>query len=76
MSALPPDLDPDFWITQVFSAKAVTRGGVIRRNLCDIERITGRDRFLWEVTRRGFVAVENAGQIVVFCNRAPIRILT
>lgn len=67
---------PEIWIAQVFSAKAVQRGGVVRRKLRDIDRIVGRDRFLWEVRRRGFHALENNGNLVIFCNRAPIRIVT
>ena len=75
MSILPPDIDPEFWIAQVFSAKAVAAGGIIRRRTQDIDRITGRQRFLDEVHRRGFQAVENAGNIVVFCNQHPITAL-
>jgi len=28
-----------------------------------------------ELHRRGFRAVENAGQMVIFCNREPVRIV-
>ena len=41
-----------------------------------IERFAGMDRFMAEIRRRGFQAVENSGQIVIFCNRAPVRWLT
>lgn len=76
MSAVPPSLHPDLWLAHVFSAKAVNAGGVIRRKSRDVERLVGRDRFIAEVARRGFHAVENAGQIIVFCNNEPIRRLT
>lgn len=65
-------LDPDQWVRDVFSAKAVLRGEVIRRKARDIERYAGWDRFLAEIARRGFRAVRNGGQVVVFCNREPV----
>lgn len=73
---LPAELTPERWIAQIFSAKAVGRAGVIRRSARDIDRLVGRDAFLDEVRLRGFRAVENNGQILVFCNRAPVRVLT
>ncbi|MBW6496326.1 MAG: hypothetical protein K0B16_17585 [Burkholderiaceae bacterium] len=49
--------------------------GKCRGMLNDIERIVGRAQFEREILRRGYHAVENAGQIVVFCNNEPIRLL-
>jgi hypothetical protein len=46
---------------------------VVRRSLHDVDRIVGRERFLSELDRRGFQAVVNAGQVVIFCNREPLR---
>ncbi|HKK86330.1 MAG TPA: hypothetical protein VJ942_12505 [Roseovarius sp.] len=34
------------------------------------------ERFMREIHRRGFQVAENSGQIVIFCNRAPVRWLT
>ena len=65
-------LSPDGWILDLFSSKAARSGAIIRRKRRDIERYAGMDRFLNEVTRRGYVAVENAGQVVVFCNTERI----
>ncbi len=59
----------------VFSAKAVGRGGVIQRSARDVERVVGRSAFLREVQRRGFTLVENGDQLVVFCNRDPVRLI-
>ena len=72
---LPVKLSPERWIAQIFSAKAVGQGGIIRRKSCDIDRLIGRERFLDEVALRGFRAIENNGQIVIFCNRAAVRVL-
>ncbi len=63
------------WMIDLFSARAAARGGVIRRKIRDIERYVGRREFDDELRRRGFHAVENAGQLVIFCNQEPIRIV-
>lgn len=73
MSQLRNFLPPEVWLQQVFEAKAAREGGIVRRSLRDIERTVGREVFLREVERRGFQALENCGQVVIFCNAAPIR---
>ncbi len=73
MSDRHSPLAPDIWLRDLFASKAVQRGEVIRRKARDIERYAGMDRFRRELRRRGFRAVENAGQIVIFCNREPLR---
>lgn len=70
---VPAPLSPEAWITDLFSSKAACQGAVIRRKLRDIERYVGRARFEDELRRRGFHAVENAGQLIIFCNQDPIR---
>ncbi|WP_275392114.1 hypothetical protein [Aliiroseovarius sp. Z3] len=57
----------------LFSSKAARQGAVIRRKIRDIERYVGRAAFEAELRRRGYHAVENAGQLVIFCNQEPIR---
>ena len=51
------------------------RSAIGSRKVGDVERLIGRDRFLYEVRRRGFRAIENAGQFVIFCNRQPVHVL-
>ena len=70
----PPDAD--LYLLDLFSSRAARSGGVIRRKAQDIDRFVGRAQFLQELDRRGFRAIENAGQIVVFCNTEPVRVLT
>ncbi len=65
----------DQWMANVFSAKAVRDGHVIRRKLAHIDRFVGRERFMAELSRRGWHAVENSGQMVIFCNQEPIRVI-
>lgn len=64
---------PDRWVAQVFSAKAVGRGGMVRRNRDWVESEIGRDRFIDECKRRGFGLLEVGGQYVVICSRGSIR---
>lgn len=75
MNPLPPAVTPEIWLRQMFTSHAALDGGVIRRKVRDVERIVGRDRFESYLRRRGFRAVENAGQYVVFCNVDPIRVI-
>jgi hypothetical protein len=75
MTSLPAPITPDRWIVQIFSAKAAAEGGIVRRKVCDVERLVGRHRFLHEARRRGFHVVENAGQFIVLCNQEPVKVL-
>ena len=62
-------------VDQVFSAKAVRYGGVVRRSLHWVEAEVGRANFEDEVRRRGWHLVECNGQLVVFCTKRPVNIL-
>jgi len=64
--------DPEVWVQNLFKSKAAIEGRVIRRSLKDIDRFASRALLLNEVNRRGYRAVENAGQMVIFCNQEPI----
>lgn len=75
MSALQP-VTPQQFLAELFSSRAAATGAVIRRSARDVERFMGREAFLDEMRRRGFSVVENAGQMVIFCNCEPIRRLT
>ncbi len=63
------------WVDQVFSAKAVRYGGVVRRSLHWVDLEVGRAAFEAEVRRRGWHLVECNGQLVVFCTARPIQVL-
>lgn len=75
MSLHTKRLPPEIWMQQIFDAKSARHGGVVRRKLRDVERNVGLDAFLREIRRRGYNAVENSGQVVIFCNNAPINML-
>ena len=69
-------LSPEGWLLDLFGSKAARSGAVIRRARRDVERYVGIDRFIAEMDRRGWLAVENGSQIVIFCNQLPIRRLS
>jgi hypothetical protein len=69
-------LSPEIWLQDVFNSKAVQQGAVIRRKARDVERFAGMELFMAEINRRGWRVAENAGQFIIFCNRAPVRWLT
>ena len=65
----------DRWMRNIFDAKAARSGGSVRRSVKDVETIVGRAAFECELRRRGFHAVENAGQFIIFCNNEPLQVL-
>jgi len=71
MRATPPCPDPV--LLDMFSSRAARTGAVIRRKSSDTDRLIGRDAFLREPERRGYRAVENAVQIVIFCKSGSVR---
>lgn len=73
MAQLPQHLTPEAWLDQWLNSAEARKGGVIKRQIRDVERLVGRDMFLRELERRGFQAVQNGRHFVVFCNLAPIR---
>jgi hypothetical protein len=76
MPNTPSPLSPEIWLKDLFASQAVQEGAVIRRKARDIERFAGMAPFMAEVQRRGYQVAENSGQIIIFCNREPIRWLT
>ncbi|SNR71280.1 N-(5'-phosphoribosyl)anthranilate isomerase [Puniceibacterium sediminis] len=75
MSTRHSFISPDIWFRQIFSAKAARDGGIVRRSLRDIDRMIGREPFERELHRRGYSAVFNAGQVVIFCNNEPVQLM-
>jgi hypothetical protein len=63
------------WLDTVFQAKAVEKGGVVRRAVRDVEHEVGRAVFLSEVRRRGFHMVECGGQFIVICNTGHMQVI-
>ena len=70
----PVPTSPETWLLQLHRNPAAKAGGVIRKRVREVERVVGRSNFHLELKRRGWHAVENAGEFVIFCNREPIRV--
>jgi hypothetical protein len=66
---------PLAWIDLVFEAKAVGKGGIVRRAVRDVERETGRAAFEAEVRRRRFHLIECGGQFIVICNPGRMQVI-
>ena len=75
MDQITRPLGPEPWIARIFSAQAVRKGGVVRRDVRCVEREIGRARLEQEVRDRGFHMIECGGQFVVICNRGGIRVI-
>jgi hypothetical protein len=67
-----PTVEAERWIEHLFSARAAINGQTVRRKARDVERIVGWPRFRQELRRRGYSAVRNGAQVVVFCNAQPV----
>jgi len=64
--------NPDAWLEQIFSAKAASTNGVVRRNRTWVATEIGLARFEAEVRARGFHLIEAGQQLVVICHAGPI----
>lgn len=68
-------LTPEQWMAGLFGSQSAQGGRVLRRKLEHIDRYVGREAFIAELRRRGYHAVENANQMIIFCNNEPLRIV-
>ncbi len=73
-SPRPPTRD-ELWLQQIFEAKSVRTGGVVRRKICDVGRKIGRRALELEVRRRGFHLIEAGSQFIIICARDDIRLI-
>ncbi len=62
------------WLDQVFDAKQVAAGGIVRRNKADVDRICALPSLLAEVKHRGFHLIEVGDQYVVICNSGQLQV--
>jgi len=72
MARLPDHMSPDTWLAQFLDSPEARRGGVVKRQIRDVDRIVGRELFLKEVEHRGFQALRNGRHYVLFCNAMPL----
>jgi hypothetical protein len=63
------------WLHQVFTARATQTGGVIRRQVLDVEREVGARVFEAEVRKRGFRLLRTKHHYIIVCDDGPIDLL-
>lgn len=63
------------WLDQVFQCQAARNGGVIRRQIVDVEREVGVRSFIAEVHRRGFRLIRTSQHFIIICNTDPITVV-
>lgn len=71
MQSLKPGRGQD-WLDQVFKSRAVETGGVIRRQVADVEREVGEAALIAEVRRRNFRMIRTRAHFVIVCDPGPI----
>ena len=60
------------WLEQIFACRAAETGGVIRRQVLDVDREVGRAAFEAEVRRRGFRLLRTRNHYIIVCEAGPI----
>lgn len=65
---------PQKWIAQIFTAKQVRNGGVVRRSRDDVKKYASFALLKAEVLQRGFHLIRTGDQYVVLCHKGDIRI--
>ncbi|WP_106744530.1 N-(5'-phosphoribosyl)anthranilate isomerase [Yoonia maritima] len=63
------------WLAQIFQCRAAIIGGVIRRQIIDVEREIGTDALIAEVKRRGFRMIRTNNYYVIICNDGAIELI-
>lgn len=63
------------WLAQVFSARSVQRGGVLKRQIGDVEREIGADLLELEVRRRGIHLIRTRTHFLIVCDSGPIHVI-
>jgi len=63
------------WLDKVFRCRAAETGGVIRRQVRDVENEVGVAALVAEVRRRNFRLIRTRVHFVIVCDSGPIDIL-
>lgn len=65
---------PQEWLLQIFNAKQVPAGGVVRRNKRHVEKQSSLQDLVSAARSFGFHLIETGDQYVVICNAGELRI--
>jgi len=63
------------WIRQIFRAKAVRNGGIVRRKIASVQKYASAAGLEAEVRGRGFHMVISGDQYVILCHRGDFQVI-
>lgn len=63
------------WIDQIFKAKAVKRGGIVRRKVANVKKYATFKALKLEVKRRGFHMLRSGEQYLIFCHKGEFKVI-
>lgn len=63
------------WLDQVFDCRATEVGGVIRRQVRDVEREVGMQALVTEARRRNFRLIRTHAHVIIVCDHGPIELM-
>ena len=64
------------WIDQIFKAKAVKKGGTLRRKKASVEKYASEKLLIDEVKRRGFNLITIGDQYLILCNKGEFKLIS
>jgi hypothetical protein len=67
-------MSPYEFINDLFRAKAVKKGGIVRRKIANVEKYASTEYLFKEVQERGFHLVETGDQYVIICNSGNFKL--
>lgn len=67
-------MSPYEFINQIFEAKAVANGGIVRRKIANVQKYASFSYLLKEVEARGFHLIETGDQYVIICNSGNFKL--
>jgi hypothetical protein len=70
-----PNYNSSEWIHQIFEAKQVQRGGIIRRSVKSVRRYASEAQLGAAVQALGFHMVQSGKQFVIFCNPGEFQLV-
>lgn len=62
------------WLAQWFAAQSARNGGIVRRSIHDVRRLSSLDEVVREAKKRGWHVIETGDQYVLLCHTGSIQI--
>ncbi len=63
------------WFDQIFACRAAETGGIIKRQVIDVEKEVGVGALVAEVRRRRFRLIQTNAHFVIVCDPGPIDLM-